>query len=183
MACLEITVGVGSAVARGRLGRPAQPSGEHVRAADRQVANPQARWPSRRMLAPMPCPSCGAAIPTGSRYCPSCGHALSIYVDERRVVTVLFGDLVGFTAMAETLDPEAVKVLVDRGFERLVRDIVEFGGRVDKILGDAIVALFGAPVAHEDDAERAGPGRAGHAADHAERTPPRSAPTSRCASA
>ncbi|MEZ5261007.1 MAG: adenylate/guanylate cyclase domain-containing protein [Acidimicrobiales bacterium] len=70
-------------------------------------------------------------------------------------MTVLFGDLVGFTSLAETMDPEAVKSLVDRGFERLVRDIVEFGGRVDKILGDAIVALFGAPVAHEDDAERA----------------------------
>ncbi len=103
----------------------------------------------------MSCPACGAALPAGSRFCPSCGHALSLYVDERRVVTVLFGDLVGFTSMAESLDPEAVKALVDRGFERLVRDIVEFGGRVDKILGDAIVALFGAPIAHEDDPERA----------------------------
>lgn len=103
----------------------------------------------------MPCPSCGAVVPVGSRYCPSCGHALAGYVDERRVVTVLFGDLVGFTSLAETMDPEAVKVLVDRCFERLVRDIVEFGGRVDKILGDAVVALFGAPIAHEDDAERA----------------------------
>ncbi|MFN0028176.1 MAG: adenylate/guanylate cyclase domain-containing protein [Acidimicrobiales bacterium] len=80
---------------------------------------------------------------------------MSGHGDERRVVTVLFGDLVGFTALAETMDPEAVKALVDRVFQRLVRDIVEYGGRVDKILGDAIVALFGAPVAHEDDAERA----------------------------
>lgn len=68
---------------------------------------------------------------------------------------MLFADLVGFTAIAETMDPEAAKLLVDRGFERLVRDVVGFGGRVDKILGDAIVALFGAPIAHEDDAERA----------------------------
>lgn len=103
----------------------------------------------------MSCPSCGAQTPPGSRFCASCGHGLTGHNDERRVVTVLFGDLVGFTALAETMDPEAVKALVDRGFERLVRDIVEFGGRVDKILGDAIVALFGAPVAHEDDAERA----------------------------
>ena len=103
----------------------------------------------------MSCPSCGAPAPAGSRFCPSCGHGLSGHGDERRVVTVLFGDLVGFTALAETMDPEEVKALVDRGFERLVRDIVEFGGRVDKILGDAIVALFGAPLAHEDDAERA----------------------------
>jgi class 3 adenylate cyclase/tetratricopeptide (TPR) repeat protein len=75
--------------------------------------------------------------------------------DERRVVTVVFADLVGFTALSEHRDPEQVKELVDRCFERLVADIVAFGGRVDKIVGDAILALFGAPVAHEDDAERA----------------------------
>ena len=61
----------------------------------------------------------------------------------------------GFTTLSETRDPEQVKNLVDGCFERLVADIDAFGGRVDKIIGDAIVALFGAPVAHEDDAERA----------------------------
>lgn len=71
------------------------------------------------------------------------------------MVTVLFADLVGFTALSETRDPEQVKNLVDACFERLVTDIEAHGGRVDKIVGDAIVALFGAPVAHEDDAERA----------------------------
>lgn len=75
--------------------------------------------------------------------------------EERRVVTVLFADLVGYTTMAERLDPERVKRLIETCFERLVVDIETFGGRVDKVLGDAIVALFGAPVAHEDDAERA----------------------------
>lgn len=75
--------------------------------------------------------------------------------DERRVATVLFADLVGYTAMSESRDPEQVKNFVDSCFERLVSDIDAFGGRVDKIIGDAIVALFGAPVAHEDDAERA----------------------------
>jgi class 3 adenylate cyclase/tetratricopeptide (TPR) repeat protein len=75
--------------------------------------------------------------------------------DERRVVTVVFGDIVGFTTLSERLDPERVKNLVDEVFERLAADIVSFGGQVDKIIGDAIVALFGAPVAHEDDAERA----------------------------
>ena len=75
--------------------------------------------------------------------------------DERRVATVLFADLVGFTTLSETADPEHVKNLVDTCFERLVRDVTSFGGRVDKIVGDAIIALFGAPVAHEDDAERA----------------------------
>jgi len=76
-------------------------------------------------------------------------------LEERRVVTVLFADLVGYTSLAEHLDPERVKRLVEACFERLVADIELFGGRVDKLLGDAIVALFGAPVAHEDDAERA----------------------------
>ena len=75
-------------------------------------------------------------------------------LEERRVVTVLFADLVGYTSLAEHLDPERVKRLVESCFERLVADIEAFGGRVDKLLGDAIVALFGAPV-HEDDAERA----------------------------
>lgn len=71
------------------------------------------------------------------------------------MVTVLFADLVGYTALAESRDPEAVKNLVDSCFQRLVADVVAFGGVVDKIIGDAIVALFGAPVAHEDDPERA----------------------------
>ena len=70
-------------------------------------------------------------------------------------MSVLFADLVGYTALSETMDPEQVKNLIDGCFHRLVTDIDAFGGRVDKIIGDAIVALFGAPVAHEDDAERA----------------------------
>ncbi len=70
-------------------------------------------------------------------------------------MTILFADLVGYTSLSETMDPEHVKNLVDGCFERLVADIDAFGGRVDKIIGDAIVALFGAPTAHEDDAERA----------------------------
>jgi len=71
------------------------------------------------------------------------------------VVTVLFADIVGFTGFSETRDPEQVKNLVDRCFALLADDISSFGGRVDKVLGDAIIALFGAPIAHEDDAERA----------------------------
>ena len=68
---------------------------------------------------------------------------------------MLFADLVGYSSLAENLDPEQVKRLLDRCFEQLVDDVTSFGGRVDKILGDGILALFGAPVAHEDDAERA----------------------------
>ncbi|HEY8093556.1 MAG TPA: adenylate/guanylate cyclase domain-containing protein, partial [Acidimicrobiales bacterium] len=102
------------------------------------------------------CPSCGVPYPDGARFCPACGQGLgTARSEERRVVTVLFADLVGFTAQAEGMDPEQLKALVDSLFQCLVEDVTSFGGRVDKILGDAIVALFGAPVAHEDDAERA----------------------------
>jgi class 3 adenylate cyclase len=102
----------------------------------------------------MPCPSCAAPVPEGARFCPSCGHSLTA-LEERRIVTVLFADLVGFTGIAEHQDPEQVKRLIDSCFERLVADVHAFGGNVDKILGDGILALFGAPIAHEDDAERA----------------------------
>jgi class 3 adenylate cyclase/tetratricopeptide (TPR) repeat protein len=101
------------------------------------------------------CPSCRADVPAGARFCATCGQDLRLRGDERRVVTVVFADLVGYTALSETRDPEQVKNLIDGCFERLVADIDAYGGRVDKIIGDAIVALFGAPVAHEDDAERA----------------------------
>ena len=106
----------------------------------------------------MTCPSCGNTLPERARFCPGCGQSIvtiGTRGDERRVVTVVFADLVGFTTLSEAMDPEQVKNLVDRCFERLAADINAFGGRVDKIVGDAIVALFGAPVAHEDDAERA----------------------------
>ncbi|MFN8039575.1 MAG: adenylate/guanylate cyclase domain-containing protein [Acidimicrobiales bacterium] len=103
----------------------------------------------------MTCPTCGAANPDNARFCLACGHALVARGDERRVVTVVFADLVGFTALSEVRDPEQVKNLVDRCFERLAADVTAFGGQVDKIVGDAMLALFGAPVAHEDDAERA----------------------------
>ncbi|MCU0261154.1 MAG: zinc-ribbon domain-containing protein, partial [Ilumatobacteraceae bacterium] len=104
----------------------------------------------------MACPSCGQPVPAGARFCPSCGLSLlDTSHDERRVVTVMFADVVGFTTLASTADPEHVKRLVDTTFERLVAVIERYGGNVDKVLGDAIVALFGAPVAHEDDPERA----------------------------
>src|SRR3954447_26836079 len=103
----------------------------------------------------MTCPACGVPVPAGARFCPECGQRLIIVADERRLVTVLMADLVGFTALSAGSDPEQVKRLVDACFEALVGDIVDFGGRLDKIVGDEIVAQFGAPVAHEDDAERA----------------------------
>jgi class 3 adenylate cyclase/tetratricopeptide (TPR) repeat protein len=115
------------------------------------------------------CPSCGAAAPPEARFCMSCGNSLEAGAaptppaprpteqppEERRRVTVLFADLSGYTAVAERLDPEAVKALVDRALMRLGREVERFGGMVDKYIGDNVMAIFGAPVAHEDDAERA----------------------------
>ena len=75
--------------------------------------------------------------------------------DERRKATVLFADLSGYTAIAESMDPEATKALVDRALGRLGREVVERGGHIDKFIGDNVMAIFGAPVAHEDDPERA----------------------------
>ena len=106
------------------------------------------------------CLSCSQPVPDGANFCPSCGtpqRTASRFIgdEERRVVTVVFADLVGFTSLSEHRDPEQVKRLVDAVFEQLVGEVESHGGVVDKVLGDAIVALFGAPVAHEDDAERA----------------------------
>src|SRR5215475_15641881 len=103
----------------------------------------------------MTCPACGAPVPDGARFCPECGQRLVVAPDERRLVTVLMADLVGFTAYSADTDPEQVKRLVDDSFEHLVRDVNAFGGRLDKIVGDELVAVFGTPTAHEDDAERA----------------------------
>ncbi|MBU1879873.1 MAG: adenylate/guanylate cyclase domain-containing protein, partial [Chloroflexi bacterium] len=74
---------------------------------------------------------------------------------ERKLVTVLFADIAGFTALAETADPETVRDLMNACFERLVPVIEHYGGAVDKFIGDGVMALFGAPVAHENDPERA----------------------------
>src|SRR5215208_5814628 len=74
---------------------------------------------------------------------------------ERKVVTVLFADLVGFTSRAETLDPEDVEAILRPYHERLRDELERYGGTVEKFIGDAVVAIFGAPVAHEDDPERA----------------------------
>src|SRR5205085_9015686 len=75
--------------------------------------------------------------------------------EERRQATVLFADLSGYTAAAERLDPEAVKAMVDRTLRRLGEEVERYGGSIDKFIGDNVMGVFGAPVAHEDDPERA----------------------------
>lgn len=107
----------------------------------------------------MTCPVCGTVAVPGARFCHNCGAALpaaaALPATERRVVTVLFGDLSDFTAWAEDLDPERVGAVTDRVLAALAGAVKTFGGHVDKLTGDGIMAVFGAPVAHEDDAERA----------------------------
>ena len=76
-------------------------------------------------------------------------------VERRKTVTVVFCDLVGFTAKAESLDPEDVDALLDPYHDRVQAELERHGGTVEKFIGDAVMALFGAPTAHEDDAERA----------------------------
>jgi class 3 adenylate cyclase/tetratricopeptide (TPR) repeat protein len=103
----------------------------------------------------MNCRSCGTHLVESARFCSNCGASQAAVEEERRIVTALFADIVGFTALAEGQDPEEVKHLVDRAFVQLTENVTSFGGVIDKIVGDQIVALFGAPVAHSDDAERA----------------------------
>ena len=95
-------------------------------------------------------------VADGARFCPSCGHALTRRGDERRVVTVLFADLVGLHhPVRERATPSRSRTSSTAASSASSPTSTSFGGQVDKIVGDAIVALFGAPVAHEDDAERA----------------------------
>lgn len=129
------------------------------------------------------CGTCATVAPADARFCMTCGAQLpgapaatataptaegsgerpadtaevarSQEPDERRTASVLFADLSGYTAIAEGLDPESVKRLLDRILMRLGQEVSEYGGHLDKFIGDNVMAIFGAPVAHGDDAERA----------------------------
>jgi class 3 adenylate cyclase len=131
----------------------------------------------------MGCPTCGAPIVPGARFCGNCGTRLVAGDDvsggsasevaakgagsnagtgtgvghptERRVVNVLFADLVGFTTISASRDPETIRELQSQYFERTREIVGRYGGVVEKFIGDAVMALWGAPTAHEDDAERA----------------------------
>src|SRR6266508_1318748 len=105
------------------------------------------------------CGNCGHENPDGARFCLNCGTRLeapsSQRAEERRVVTVLFVDMVGSTSRAETVDPEDVRDVLDRYYRQVKQEIEHFGGVVEKFIGDAVMAVFGAPVAFGDDPERA----------------------------
>src|SRR5215212_10758357 len=105
------------------------------------------------------CAVCGQDNPGGFRFCGSCGAPLTgpapAPTEERRLVTVLFCDLVDFTARSDRADPEDVGALLRPYHARQRAEIERRGGTLDKFIGDGIMAVFGAPLAHEDDPERA----------------------------
>ena len=104
------------------------------------------------------CSRCGTANPDAARFCFSCGAAVAGPSSprlERKFATALFADLVGSTSLADREDPEVVRTVVGRAFDRLAVEIERHGGLLEKFQGDAMLAVFGVPVAHEDDAERA----------------------------
>src|SRR5262250_3542274 len=131
------------------------------------------------------CSSCQTELPPGSRFCNKCGTPItaaetaaasrtpspeaytpkhlaekiltskSALEGERKQVTVLFVDVSGFTALSERLDPEIVHGLMTRAFDLMLTEIHQYEGTVNQFLGDGIMALFGAPIAHEDHARRA----------------------------
>ena len=124
-----------------------------------------------------PCPGCGALTPAGLAFCGQCGtrlkdgppvgsptiesdptgtrRSVGVDLEERKVVTVLFADLVASTELATRLDPEELQAILGPFFDAMATEIERHGGTVEKYIGDAIVAIFGHPVAHEDHAERA----------------------------
>lgn len=115
------------------------------------------------------CPGCGAPHDPDQAFCGRCGTALtgttarpgppevirSVELEERKLATVLFADVVGFTSLAERTDPETVARMVDTVFRQMATVIGEHGGTVDKYMGDCLMAVFGVPLSHEDDAARA----------------------------
>jgi Adenylate and Guanylate cyclase catalytic domain/Double zinc ribbon len=129
------------------------------------------------------CGKCGTPVPAGARFCPECAHPVAAPAEaarfgapqtytprhladkiltsrsalegERKQVTVLFADVSGFTSLSAQLDPEDAHVLMNQAFELMLDEVHRYEGTVNQFLGDGIMALFGAPIAHEEHAQRA----------------------------
>jgi class 3 adenylate cyclase/tetratricopeptide (TPR) repeat protein len=103
------------------------------------------------------CPRCGADLPPDARFCPSCGQEIAPAAggEERKLVTILFADVSGSTELGERLDAERLREVMDSFFASMREEIEAEGGTVEKFIGDAVMAAFGVPAAHEDDPARA----------------------------
>ena len=104
------------------------------------------------------CASCGHESESAFRFCPECAApvvAAPAGREQRKTVTILFCDVTGSTSLGEKLDPESLRALLARYFERMKGIVESHGGTVEKFIGDAVMAVFGVPVLHEDDALRA----------------------------
>ena len=109
------------------------------------------------MTTPTPCQVCGEPLPEGASFCPNCGSPVGtpLGTEERKVVTVLFADLVDSTGLAQRLDPERAREILGLFFEAASEELLALRGRAEKFIGDAVMAVFGLPTVHEDDALRA----------------------------
>src|SRR5437588_8121384 len=106
---------------------------------------------------PMSCSVCGSALPVGARFCPNCGASVGplLATEERKMVTVLFADLVDSTGLARRLDPERTREVLSGFFDAAAEELHALRGRPEKFIGDAVMAVFGLPHVREDDAVRA----------------------------
>src|SRR5207248_7507956 len=123
-------------------------------------AEVRAAGPNRVGGSPYPllmvCPNCGTQVPEDARFCPNCGVPLAEpAAQERKLVTVVFADLAGSTELATRLDPERYREVMQAFYSMASRELASLRGRAEKFVGDAVMAVFGYPHAHEDDALRA----------------------------
>src|SRR5919107_802461 len=126
---------------------------------DRRRSRPEGSGAGRTLAAMRGCLNCAQDNPDGFRFCGACGSPLAVPArppeEERKVVTVLFCDLVGFTSRSDRADPEDVGAMLRPFHTQLRSEIERVGGTLDKLIGDAVMAVFGVPSVHEDDPERA----------------------------
>ena len=108
------------------------------------------------MSGPAVCPTCGAPVGAGARFCASCGSQLGPELpEERKLATIVFADVTGSTDLGEQLDPERVRALLQEYFAAMASIVTTWGGTIEKYIGDAILAVWGVPAAREDDSVRA----------------------------